>query len=250
MDVTHGLMDFLSGCDTNPVAELNAWYHMMNCGFRMAFIGETDYPCITDERMGVGRSYVRLDHRPFGDSGYEAWVRGIAQGRLYCGDGRSHFLDFKVNGLHSGETDISLEASGALKIQTLVAARLETDPPENMAATNQGLNGWHLERSRVGTTRTVPVELVVNGFAVDKSMLVADGIPRAIEFGALNVGKAGCQRAPARPCGGQLCWRRLRRPPRTSAPSRGRPTPAGLRPFPPWSRQTGGSCATWSSDDA
>jgi hypothetical protein len=39
MDVTHGLMDFLSGCDTNPVAELNAWYHMMNCGFRMAFIG-------------------------------------------------------------------------------------------------------------------------------------------------------------------------------------------------------------------
>jgi len=182
MDVTHGLMDFLSGCDTNPVAELNAWYHMMNCGFRMAFIGETDYPCITDERMGVGRSYVRLDHRPFGDSGYEAWVRGIAQGRLYCGDGRSHFLDFKVNGLHSGETDLSLEASGALKIQTLVAARLETDPPENMAATNQGLNGWHLERSRVGMTRTVPVELVVNGFAVDKSMLVADGIPRAIEF--------------------------------------------------------------------
>jgi hypothetical protein len=64
----------------------------------------------------------------------------------------------------------------------LVAARLETDPPENMAATNQGLNGWHLERSRVGMTRTVPVELVVNGFAVDKSMLVADGIPRAIEF--------------------------------------------------------------------
>ena len=64
--LTHGLVDFLSGCDTIPLAELNAWYHMMNCGFRMALVGETDYPCITDERMGVGRSYVRLDRRPMG----------------------------------------------------------------------------------------------------------------------------------------------------------------------------------------
>ncbi len=132
MDVTHGLVDFLSGCDTNPIAELNAWYHMMNCGFRMKFVGETDYPCITDERMGVGRSYVRLDHRPVGDAGYEAWVRGIAEGRLYCGDGRSHFLDFKVNGRRSGEGDLSLKASGTLEIETLVAARLEPEPPVDM----------------------------------------------------------------------------------------------------------------------
>jgi len=96
VDVTHGLVDFLSGCDEVPVAELNAWYHMLNCGFRMAMIGETDYPCISGERPGVGRSYVWLEHRPIGDAGYEAWIRGLKQGRLYCGDGRSHFLEFKV----------------------------------------------------------------------------------------------------------------------------------------------------------
>ena len=28
MDAAHGVIDFLSGGDTNPVAELNAWYHM------------------------------------------------------------------------------------------------------------------------------------------------------------------------------------------------------------------------------
>ena len=54
VDVTHGYADFLSGCDTPAVAELNAWYHMLNCGFRLALVGETDYPCITGERPGEG----------------------------------------------------------------------------------------------------------------------------------------------------------------------------------------------------
>ena len=182
IDVTHGLVDFLSGCDTNPVAELNAWYHMMNCGFRMAFVGETDYPCITDERVGVGRSYVRLEHRPVADAGYEDWVRGMAQGRLYCGDGRSHFLDFKVNGRRSGEGDLALKASETMEIETLVAARLEPEPPVDMAAIKHRFNGWHLERARIGMTGTVPVELIVNGIVADKTTLIADGKPRTINF--------------------------------------------------------------------
>ena len=182
MDVTHGLVDFLSGCDTNPVAELNAWYHMMNCGFRMALVGETDYPCITDERMGKGRSYVRLEQRPAADAGYEDWVRGMAQGRLYCGDGRSHFLDFKVNGRRSGEGDLALKTSETLEIEALVAARLEPEPPADMASIRHAFNGWHLERARIGTTGTVPVELIVNGCVADKTTLIADGKPHAISF--------------------------------------------------------------------
>ena len=182
MDVTHGLVNFISGCDTNPVAELNAWYHMMNSGFRMALIGETDYPCITAERVGVGRSYVRLDHRPIDDKGYEAWVRGLEQGRLYCGDGRSHFLDFKVNGRRNGEGDLSLSHSGTVEVESLVAARLEPEIPADMESIKHGYNGWHLERARIDMTRTVPVELIVNGVAVDKASLVADGTPHIIKF--------------------------------------------------------------------
>lgn len=182
IDVTHGLVDFLSGCDTHPVAELNAWYHMMNCGFRMAFVGETDYPCITDERVGVGRSYVRLDHRPVDDQGYEDWVRGMAQGRLYCGDGRSHFLDFKVNGRRSGEGDLAIKEPETLEIEALVAARLDSEEFANLAAIKHGLNRWHLERARISTTDSVPVELIINGIAVDKATLIADGKPRAVSF--------------------------------------------------------------------
>jgi len=182
IDVTHGLVDFLSGCDTHPVAELNAWYHMMNCGFRMSLVGETDYPCITDERVGVGRSYVRLEHRPVDDAGYEDWVRGMAQGRLYCGDGRSHFLDFKVNGRRSGDGDLALKTSETLEVEALVAARLEEEEPANLSAFKHGLNRWHLECARIDKTNTVPVELIVNGCVADKATLIADGKPRTIGF--------------------------------------------------------------------
>jgi len=182
IDVTHGLVDFLSGCDTHPVAELNAWYHMMNCGFRMSLVGETDYPCITDERVGVGRSYVRLEHRPVDNAGYEDWVRGMAQGRLYCGDGRSHFLDFKVNGRRSGDGDLALKTSETLEVEALVAARLEPEEPANLSAFKHGLNRWHLECARIDKTDTVPVELIVNGCVADKATLIADGKPRTIGF--------------------------------------------------------------------
>lgn len=183
IDVTHGVCDFLSGVDTHPLAELNAWYHMLNCGFRMSMVGETDWPCITGDRVGTGRSYVRLDHRPVGDSGYEAWVRGLKQGRVYCGDGRSHFLDFKVNGLTSGETDLAMERPATLQIEALVVARLEPAiTPETTPKRILPGWGWHLEWGRIGTTREASVELVVNGVAVEKKPLVADGTPRAVNF--------------------------------------------------------------------
>lgn len=186
VDVTHGALDFIAGCDTQPLAELNAWYHMLNCGYRLALIGETDYPCITGERPGVGRTYVRLDERPVDDAGYEAWVRAMQKGRLYCGDGRSHILELKVNGRHSGDGDIVLRKPSTVTIEALVAARLD---PEQSAAfqetKDQAFNGWHLENARIGVSREVPVELVINGIAIEKVTLLADGTPRTIKFKTL-----------------------------------------------------------------
>lgn len=57
VDITHpGMLHFISGCDTWPFVELNNWYHVLNCGFCLAFAGETDFPCITDKCVGGGRS--------------------------------------------------------------------------------------------------------------------------------------------------------------------------------------------------
>jgi hypothetical protein len=179
VDVTHGFTDFLSGCDSQPTAELNAWYHMLNCGFRLAMVGETDYPCFSDDRPGLGRSYVRLEQRPVGDAGYEAWVRSLHQRKLYCGDGRSHFLDFKVNGRRSGEDDLTFAKPAAVSIDALVAARLEPEPlpagarnPDLPEVASVYGTGWHVEKARIGTSREVPVDLVVNGLSVDRTVVL------------------------------------------------------------------------------
>jgi hypothetical protein len=44
------------------------------------------------------------------------------------------------------------------------------------------LQGWHLENARIGESREVAVELVVNGIAVEKTAIVADGTPRKLTF--------------------------------------------------------------------
>jgi len=41
---------------------------------------------------------------------------------------------------------------------------------------------WHIERARVGDTRRVPVEVVVNGLSVAKKEIVADGSVQDLQF--------------------------------------------------------------------
>src|SRR5688500_14608527 len=100
VDVTHpGAVDFISAGDTPYVWELNIWYHTLNTGFRTRISGETDFPCIYGERVGLGRSYVKL-----GDKlEYDAWCEGIRQGNNYVSDGKSHLFNFKVGDAALGE---------------------------------------------------------------------------------------------------------------------------------------------------
>jgi len=183
VDVTHDAVDFLSGCNGFHVAELNAWYHLLNCGYRPVMVGETDYPCFsppTDARPGMGRSYVHLDRRPVDDAGYDAWVSHLQKGHLYHGDGRSHFLEFAVNGRRSGD-DLMLKHSGSVRVTATVAAWLDPAPtPEFLNQARESI--WHIEFARIGSTREVPLELVVNGIAVERMNFLADGTPRKIQF--------------------------------------------------------------------
>jgi hypothetical protein len=190
IDVTHeGMIHFLSGCDTWPFVELNTWYHLLNCGFAIVFAGETDFPCITDQCTGGGRSYVRLNTPPSGDGGYSDWVQtGMVKGNSYFGDGRSHIFDFKVEGAGSAESGdvIELAEPSGLHVIARVCALLEEEITEATSeihrASPYDKPYWHLERSRIGKTRKVFVELVVNGEAVQKIEIEADGKPAAVTF--------------------------------------------------------------------
>ena len=87
-------IDFISTMDTDRVAEWNMWYHALNCGFEVVASGETDFPCISGERVGMGRVYVKLD----GALDYDRWVQGVQDGRSYVSDGTAHLMDFARSG--------------------------------------------------------------------------------------------------------------------------------------------------------
>ena len=66
-------VDFISSVDTPWPWELNIWYHVLNVGFRTRLSGETDFPCIYDDRVGLGRTYAKLDRLTFDD-----WLAAFA----------------------------------------------------------------------------------------------------------------------------------------------------------------------------
>ncbi len=191
VDVTHMVpgpdgkpvpaVDFLSMVDTPPVWELNIWYHTLNAGYRTRVSGETDFPCIYGERVGLGRSYVKLEAK----LNYDDWCDGVRVGRNYVSDGYSHLIDFKVNDVAMGDahngSQLKLAQGGNVRVTAKAAAMLDEKP--NAALKNSRF-WWQIEKARSGDSRTVPLELIVNGHAVARKDIVADGQLRDVSFDA------------------------------------------------------------------
>jgi hypothetical protein len=210
VDVTYpDAVDFISAADTPYVWELNIWYHTLNVGFRTRISGETDFPCITDARVGQGRAYAKID----GPLTYKAWLEALRAGRSYVSDGRSHLVDFSVNGIEAGTSasEVKLARSATVHARVKVSAYLpsaaegvtsEEEPswmiPLGNAWTKHVVNiasatdiqnrpldqepYWHIERARIGNTRQVPLELVMNGKPVARKNIVADGRFQDVAF--------------------------------------------------------------------
>jgi hypothetical protein len=185
VDVVHDAVDFISTVDTPAPWELNIWYHTLNCGYRAKISGETDFPCIYGERVGLGRVYVKL---PEGQLDFDQWCEGVKLGRSYVSDGRSHLIDFQVNDRAPGSagSELKLDAPATVKVTAQVAAHL--DPAisaEARSIHNRSLEQkpyWDLERARVDETRKVPVEVIVNGEPVARTEITADGSVEGVSF--------------------------------------------------------------------
>jgi hypothetical protein len=181
-------VDFMSTVDTPYVWELNMWYHTLNAGFRTRISGETDFPCIYGERVGLGRVYVKLDDPKKID--FDRWVDGIAAGRSYVSDGKSHLMDFQVNGVEVGtrNSEVRLAAPGTVRAMARVAALLDEQPhPEIKNRPYTDKPYWDVERARIGETRDVPVELLVNGVPVATQRIPADGEMRQVSFANVKI---------------------------------------------------------------
>ena len=187
----HNVCDFISAVDTPAIWELNIWYHTLNCGMTTRISGETDFPCIYGDRVGLGRIYVQLDKGQ--ELTYDTWIEGLRDGRSYCGDGLSHILDFTVDdvgvGMLSADEKVStlkLDEAKTVNLTFNAAALLEETPTElTESIRNKRLDEkpyWHLERCRIGDSRNVPVEIIVNGEVVATKNLKADGHVEEMSF--------------------------------------------------------------------
>ena len=117
-------------------------------------------------------------------------VPGLQQGRSYVSDGYAHALDFRVAGIAPGFGKVSLSQTETVRIKASVAFAPAT--PQTVA---QGLltppggkrflgdtvtfHGPPPEAVELGGTRTV--ELIVNGNAVRRWIIPADGAIHDLE---------------------------------------------------------------------
>lgn len=171
VDVTHEVpgidgqlvpaVDFISTMNTERRAEFNMWYHVLNCGFRVAASGETDFPCMSGERVGIGRVYAKVD----GELTFAKWVQAIGNGRSYVSDGLVHLADFKATESASNSSvavgengsEVKLNGPGNVTFNASTAALVEGK-------------------------EEVVAELVVNGFPVARKSIKPDGSLNGITF--------------------------------------------------------------------
>ena len=172
VDITHNVpgpdgkpvpaIDFISTMDTNRSHELNMWYHALNAGFRTRASGETDFPCISGERVGLGRVYVKQNGRLT----YDEWCEGIRDGRSYVSDGYHHLMDFQARADGAARRTVQVGVKGSeLRLSEPGKVRLKSEAA-----------AWD---ERGGE---VPVELIVNGYPVARQMLARDGKERTLEW--------------------------------------------------------------------
>ncbi len=178
VDVTHDAVDFISAADTPWPFELSIWYHANNAGFRTKLSGETDFPCITGERVGQGRVYAKLD----GPLEFDAWLASVKAGRSYVSEGRAHLLDFAVEGVPVG-SELALAAAKTVRVTVRAAALLDLEPQAEIRARPIDQQPWWtVERARISDTRRVAVEVVVNGAPVASREIEADGSVHDVAF--------------------------------------------------------------------
>src|SRR5262249_20040943 len=103
----------------------------------------------------------------------------------YVTEGRSHLIDFAVNGVGVGTSgsEVALAGPAAVKVTARVAALLDEKPDPGAARrppTDRPY--WSLERARGGDGRRVPVEVVVHARPAQRAEIEADGTLRDVAF--------------------------------------------------------------------
>ncbi len=157
-----GSSSFLTEDVHGSDSAMQAYYRVLNCGFRPGLAAGTDYSCNYLEPLGTLLTYVRI---PGGKLTYDKWIEGIAKGRTVVSrNAHNEFLDLKVNESAQPGDEIRLDGNGPVRV------RVE----------------WRSLKDAVGR-----IEVVQNGSVVaSQTAEVAPGTPAVFET-TLNFRQSG-----------------------------------------------------------
>ena len=85
---------------------------------------------------------------------YRKWLDAVRVGRSYVSDGKTHLMDFTVNGTPAGtaESEVKLSAPGRVKVAVTAAANLDAHPNDALRQLRYDEKPyWDIERARIGT---------------------------------------------------------------------------------------------------
>ena len=92
---------------------INAYYKLLNCGFRPGLAAGTDYPCNANEPLGNLLTYVQVKDKLT----YQKWIDGIKAGRTVVSrNGHNEFLEMKIDGKYIPGDEIKMKSKGTVTI--------------------------------------------------------------------------------------------------------------------------------------
>jgi hypothetical protein len=119
VEVALGACDFISEDVAGSDSAMQAYYRLLNCGFRPGFAAGSDSPCAAN--VGAVLTYVQVS----GSLTYQKWIQGIANKRTVVSrNGHKEFLDLKVNGTLTPGDELSLASPGNVNVSVQWLASL------------------------------------------------------------------------------------------------------------------------------
>lgn len=155
VEVALGAADFISEDVTGSDSAIQAYYRLLNTGFRPGLAAGTDYPCGVSE-LGSLLTYVQVAKVGDGQMTYRNWIEGIKRGRTVISrNGHNEFLDLKVNSTAAPGDEIQLPAGGGT-----VQVQISWTAKQNLSGTIELVhNGVVVASQQASVTASVPANL-------------------------------------------------------------------------------------------
>lgn len=183
VEVALGSADFISEDVTGGDSAIQAYYRLLNNGFRPGFAAGTDYPCDVSE-LGSLLTYVQVP--PPAQMNYRDWIEGIRHGRTVVSrNGHNEFLNLTVNGTAAPGDEIKLTNGSSIPVTLEWTANQDLSGAIELVQ-----NGVVVASQQASVTPSTPVNLTTTVDFTQSGWLAArrmDGDGHQLHTGAVFV---------------------------------------------------------------